>query len=163
MVPPHPPIQKLRALAAPSAIVLLCRPNKGGSALEVASILKGQALYQKHKDAISKFLPRGDTEALRTDGFAEIFFFQEFEGPTGVQRTSSYALWPERVDTLKDGQGRDRGQIRFLAHDIKELKRVIGNDANMAEEAGADQSATAPESEQEGSQNPKSESEVRSR
>ena len=119
IVPAEPPLDEINKQADSAVIVLLCKPNGDGTKLEVAAVLKGYGNYEANKDRIVDILPASDREALATDGYRELVFIVPDDGLNAFRFTSSYALWPQRDESL----GNQR--IRLLAHDLKDLVQAI--------------------------------------
>lgn len=118
IVPADPPLHKIREMAASAIIVLLCKPNGDRTKLEVSRVLKGEANLEPIKDRIAHLLPGSDMAALATDGYRELVFLVAADAPDKFRLSSSYALWPQRDETLGDQT------FRFLAHDLRDVERV---------------------------------------
>lgn len=129
VVPAEPPLVELRKQADAAIIVLLCKPNAAGTRLEVSAVLKGQMDYEVIKDRIAEFLPGSDTKALSTDGFRELVFIGLQAGQNNFRFSGSVALWPQHDDIVGDHK------IRFLAHELKDVKRVIQESNKKAKQA----------------------------
>lgn len=82
-------------------------------------MLKGQKDYEVIKDRIAEFLPESDKEALSTDGYRELVFIGPQAGQNSFRFSGSVALWPQHDDIVGDHK------IRFLAHELKDVKRAI--------------------------------------
>ncbi len=136
IVPADPPLEKISELADSAIIVLLCKPNEDRTRLEVSMVLKGGGSYETIKGRIAEILPEGDKSALATDGFRELVFLVPVDAPGKFRCSSSYALWPQRDETQGDQT------FRFLAHDMEDVKRVIGEtDKPLPQDAVGDDGA----------------------
>lgn len=139
IVPAEPPLEKIRELADSAIIVLLCKPGKDRTGLEVSMVLKGGGSYETIKGRIAEILPESDKTALATDGFRELVFLVPVDAPEKFRCSSSYALWPQRDETL------GKQTFRFLAHDMENVKRVIGETGKRLPQESDGDSGKTPE------------------
>lgn len=157
VVPPEPSMAEIAKKAQSAAIVLTCEPTKEQSGLEVVEVLKGQKAYSENTAQVAKLIPRSDSKALATEGFRELVFIGPANETGAFLDSSSLALWPVRIKQIGPRE------FKFLAHDYSELKRVLHSQNQEAQQGGAEQPATRPESDSEGGDKAQPESEGRSR
>ncbi len=155
VVPAEPPLAEVRKQAEAATIVLVCKPNAAGTGLAVSAVLKGQEEFDAAKDQIAKLIPKSDSKALSKDGYRELIFIDPPNGRGDFKRSHSVALWPQYEEIIGGHK------VRFLSHDLTELKRVIRGTEKKAQQDGADQPATALESKSDDKEKPEPESEVR--
>ena len=158
IVPATPSLEDLAKRAADAVIVLVCEPNVKATSLEVFEVLKGGKEYSDAKDKIAALIHAGDSQTLLTKDYKVLVFIGPVNDRGVFTRCRSVALWPQHDETLADGR-----TIRFLAHDYTAMKRALQGANKKAQQAGAGQPATRPESKSEGMDKPQPKSEGRSR
>ncbi len=92
-------------------------------------MLKGQKDYEVIKNRIAGFLPESNTKALSTDEYRELVFIGSQAGQNNFRFSGSVALWPQHDDIVGDHK------IRFLAHELQDVKRVI-QESNKKAQSG---------------------------
>lgn len=154
-IPPEPPIEEITKKAQSASIVLTCQPTKDQRGLEVVEVLKGKQAYMQNMEMIGKLIPTSDPKALSTEGFRELVFIGPADENGAFLVASTLALWPDRREEIGPRQ------FLFLAHDYSQVKLAVQGQNKEAQQDGADQPTTAPQSKTEGKQKHQPESEGR--
>jgi len=130
VIPPHPSYEELAKKSQVATIVLLCKPNRERTGLEVLEVLKGMPSYAGRVPEITRLIPEGDAKALETEGYRELVFIWP-PNAEGAFKSSSFALWPTRLES--DGIQ----QFKFLGHDYSRVKSAVQGQKEQSQQGGA--------------------------